>query len=209
MSGGNGSQLGPGLSREEAACLHALAAGRDAWQQFIRIYGSVINAEFARKQIYCKHTQADLLQELALKLVSHDCIIIRRFLERNTGLSFCAVLRPMITSIVIDEWRRWSHWRKIAFCEDEPTLRQLSAVKTDGDPALEIYREMRLISLLLKVCGTANKQGFLTMYLRFIDELPVELIGTRLGVSANAVSQRIAYYLKKLRKLGWSEVHDG
>ena len=209
MPGGNEKHTGTGLTLQEESCLRALIAGKDAWPDFIGIYSRFIYSELIKRQITNQQDQADLMQELALKLVSHDCVVIRRFLERASGFSFSAVLRPMIASIVIDEWRRGKRWCDVLLCEDEPTLQQLCRSDGDGDPAMELYREMRITSLLLKACGPSNRQCFLTMYLRYVDDLNVNQIGARLGLSANAVSQRLGYYSRKLKKLGWSEVQHG
>jgi RNA polymerase sigma factor (sigma-70 family) len=208
MAGGNVTQPGPGAPAEEIACLRALIAGQDMWPAFFKMFSRFIQAEFNKLGITRSHDQGDLLQELALKLCSHDLAIIRRFLLRDSGFSFRAILRTIIRSIVIDEWRKQAKWRKVVLCEDEPTLQQLCVYRADGDPARELYRETRLINLLLTACGHDNHQGYSIMSLRYVEGLSVDQIGARLGLRPNAVSQRIRYYLRKLRDFGWVEEHD-
>lgn len=208
MAGGNAAQTGSSALVIETDCLCALIAGKDAWPEFISIFSRFIYSELRSMGITDPHEQQDLLQELALKLYSHDCAIIRRFLLRNSGYSFRAVLRTIIRSIVIDEWRKHAKWRNVVFCEDEPTLQQLWASPVDSDPARALYREVRLASILLAACGRGNHQGFQVMSLRYLEGLSVDQIGMRLGMRPNAVSQRIRYYLRRLRELGWVEVRD-
>jgi RNA polymerase sigma factor (sigma-70 family) len=188
--------------------LCALISGRDVWPQFFKLFSRFIHAEMYRLGITNVHDQSDVLQELALKLCSHDCAIIRRFLLRDSGYSFRAVLRTVIRSIVIDEWRKFAKWRAVVLCEDEPALQQVCGGRTGGDPARELYREARLASLFITACGPGNPQGYSIMSLRYLEGISVEQIGERLGLKPNAVSQRIRYYLGKLRELGWVEVHD-
>jgi RNA polymerase sigma factor (sigma-70 family) len=197
-----------GSLEREYAVLSALCAGEDAWPEFLDLFISFIHHELAQAGIKPGHDQADLVQEIALKLVSRDFIIIRRFLKHDTGYSFKAVLRTIIRSTIIDQWRRNRRWRHVSL-DGEPALASLIASDGNPDPAFELYRESRLLSAFIYCTGSRDSVGFRALFLRFIEEQSVEEIGRELGLSANAVSQRLRYYLRKLRASDLTEVFGG
>ena len=69
------------------------------------------------------------------------------------------------------------------------------------DPAQNTERSQRLLSLLKQVSGSdENTMIYRMLYLRFVEQESVNSIARRLGMKPNTVTQRIRYYIKKLRE---------
>lgn len=187
---------------KENSCLAALCAGRDAWEEFLDLFDITLYCEFAALGIRPGAQRDDLLQELALKLLAHDWRIVRRHLAADHGCSFQAILRTVVRSIVIDEWRREQRWRQLADLADEAAPAELLNNVWALDPAEAYYRETRLASILAGVVRRDRRaDAFQLLYLRYVEGLPVNVIAGRLGLAPNAVSQRLRYYHRKLASI--------
>jgi len=182
----------------EWSCLDALTRGEDAWPRFMDLFGAFLFGELGRLEIGPGHDRDDLLQELALKLMASDWQIIRRHLDKHRGTTFRAVLRTVIRSIVVDEWRKKKRWRNQLPLDPEPSPAELLDSTWAEDPARALYRETRLICLLWQIIGNfTNVEVFRILYLRFVEGKSVTDIAGEIGVSPNTVSQRIRYYRQR------------
>jgi RNA polymerase sigma factor (sigma-70 family) len=181
-------------------CLATLAAGEDRWPDFWKIYGGFIVSELRKLDVVSYAERDDFFQELATKLVSHDYIIIKRFLEGEAELTFLPLLRTIIRSIVIDDWRRNKLWQGVALQSHWDDGQGFGAA-TGDDPADEHYKRTRLICIFEGISRTsADKHAFQVLQLRYIDDLPVKKIAKQIGISPNAVSQRLRVYHRRLRE---------
>lgn len=184
-------------SRQEV--LRALAAGHDRWPQFWQEFGKVILAEIKKYGVTNQQQREDLYQDLATKLISHDYLVIRSYLENDMGLPFSALLRTVIKSIVIDDWRRRRRWSRVLLDGSVEWAGNNGCLEGTDDPAGVLHRKTRLICLLGSLSDRLkDPSAFHIMYLRYLQENSVNSIAEHVGISPNAVSQRLRVYRRRL-----------
>jgi DNA-directed RNA polymerase specialized sigma24 family protein len=186
----------------EQACLEALIAGRDAWPEFWRMYGRLILWELRVLGITAPEEQQDLYHDLVLKLLDHDCRVLRDYLAAPQQDSFRALLRVITRHQGISRLRRPSRSRELPLLDAiaPPAAAQDTAAEWAGDPAQRYEAEQLLKALLKQAAGGAeNSEGYRIMHLRFCLQLSVNLIAAQMKLKPNAVTQRIRHYLKRLR----------
>jgi len=185
--------------REEHDCLHALISGTDAWPRFWDLFGDYVFYELRALAINDEYLREDIYHELVLKLIDRDFEVMRSFLERPRQYSFTALLRVMARNKAISHLRRQ---RRIVLVDDH----QHFAAASDGDgwggdPAANHEARQLLVAILHDACpGQENSEGFRIMYLRFVEQQSVNVIAAELRMKPNTVSQRIRYYLNRLRQ---------
>lgn len=179
-------------------CLQALAEGQDCWPQFWDLFGGFILFELRRIGVAKDQDRDDLYQELATKLIAHDYQVIRTFLAENTGLPFIALLRTVIRSIVIDDWRRKKRWREVQLLPDWE-VGQAPGAAPDANPAAVMHQSTRLTCIIEGLARElSDTYAFQVLHLRYVEEKPVNDIAKQLGLSPNAVSQRLRVYRRRL-----------
>jgi RNA polymerase sigma factor (sigma-70 family) len=185
----------------ERSCLQRLRAGADAWPEFLDLFGDFMYWEVAKYGINAGHDRDDLLQDIALKLMAHDWAIVRRHLEHHAEMTFLLVLRTIIRSCMVNMWRRSRRWREMEQLDAEPRLDEIMPAAWAGDPAAAVYRDVRLMCLLHDLAGSdRDGRSFRILFLRFVEGESVIDIARELGLSANAVTQRIRECLKRGRR---------
>jgi RNA polymerase sigma factor (sigma-70 family) len=186
----------------EQSCLRRLRAGEDAWPEFLDLFGELMYWEVAKYGICAGHDRDDLLQDIALKLMAHDWAIVARHLDHHAEMTFTIVLRTIIRSCMVNMWRRNKHWRETEQLEDEPPLADIIPCAWASDPALAVYRDVRLMCLLNDLAGNdRDGRNFRILLLRFVEHESVIDIAREMGLSANAVTQRIRECLKRGRRV--------
>jgi DNA-directed RNA polymerase specialized sigma24 family protein len=182
----------------EHRCLRRLAAGEDAWPEFLDLFGSFIYNELARMDVLPGHDREDILQAILIRLLGHDCIIIKRHLAAYAETPFWYVLRTIIKTCRITSLRQNRRWRELAALDDEPELNSADLNELTDDPALRLNRDMRLTCLLQDLAQPDRKgENFQILYLRFIEDESVSNIAGRMRLSPNAVTQRLRHCLKR------------
>lgn len=190
----------------EHSCLQRLRAGEDAWPEFLDLFGGLMYWEVAKHGVIAGHDRDDLLQDVALKLMAHDWAIVQRHLENHSEMTFSLVLRTIIRSCLINMWRRNKRWREMAQLDDEPQLDEIAAPTWACNPAQSVYRDVRLMCWLQDLAGSdRDGRNYRILYLRFIEDESVTDIAGMLGLSANAVTQRIRECLKRGRRAPGAE----
>lgn len=186
---------------DEHQCLRRLAAGADAWPEFLDLFGVFTYSELAGYGIAAGHDRDDLLQEIACKLMHNEWAILRRHLAVYPDVTFRIVLRTIIRSCLVNLWRRNKRWRALEVLADEPVVDELIDTNWATDPALAVYREVRLACLLQEIAGQdRDGRNYQILCLRIIEGESVIKIAGRLGLSANAVSQRLRECLQRGRR---------
>lgn len=187
----------------ENACLRALTAGEDDWPRFMQLFGKCIYIELTLHGVPAGDQRDDILQELALRLMEHDWRIIRRFIKRDLGYSFKALLRKVINAAVQNYRRRHRNWNQKVALEST----QFDRAQDHGDPARIAENKARESALLLKVIGdNDNQEAYRILYLRFIEGESVNDIARELESTPNAISQRLRYYRQRARAILGREV---
>jgi DNA-directed RNA polymerase specialized sigma24 family protein len=183
---------------DEHRCLRRLAAGEDAWSEFLELFGGFTHNELARMDVLPGHDREDILQEILIRLLRHDCAIIKRHLAEYASTPFWYVLRTIIKTCRINSLRSGRRWRELEALDDEPMLDAVSNNELANDPALRVYRDVRLTCLLQDLAQPDRKgKNFQMLYLRFVEDESVSNIAGRLRLSPNAVTQRLKHCLKR------------
>jgi RNA polymerase sigma factor (sigma-70 family) len=200
----------PAVLADEHRCLRRLIAGADAWPEFLDLFGAFIYKELAQFGLYAGHDRDDLLQELACKLIAREWAILQRHLSAYEDVSFRLVLRTIIRSCLVNHWRRNKRWQALEALADEPSAAELIDTSWAADPALAAYRDVRLMCLLHDIAGLdRDGRNYRILFLRIIEGESVIEIAGRLGLSANAVSQRLRECLRRGRiRLDASKLAD-
>lgn len=186
------------LSREQA-CLKSLCSGEDAWSEFWALFGHIIAAEVGSFDGKLESLVDDVFQVLVLKLMAGRFQILRRHLSQSPQRSFGALLRKIVRNLLIDELRRMRRRGETDLYGGE--LRALGNLlpATRNRPKPVEARDT-VITLFEAVAGSdRNSPGFQILYLRFLEGESVISIAEATGLKPNAVSQRIRYYLQKIR----------
>ena len=194
--------LGFGRTGEEWRCLRQLLAGADAWPRFWDLFGRVILAELKQLGLSEPPERDDVFQELALKLLGDDLRIIRNYVSQPKRASFAALLRVVVRNLALDYLRRRERRAALPLLERDGEEGEGGAITTGGwagDPGANLNGK-RLPELLRRVTGgNGESESYRIMYLRFVEQEDVNLIAERCGLKPNTVTQRIRYYLAKLR----------
>lgn len=180
----------------ELTCLQALLNGDDAWDEFWDLFSVAAIRELALLPIPAELRQ-DVLQNLVAKLLASRCQPIRDYLTNPQRASFKCLLRVMVRCCGIDLLRRAKAKHEIPLVHAELPVRAAEA--WGGDPDRHHAQESQLTELLRHAAGNADKAGFTIMYLRFVEGYSVLEIARKLKMRENTVTQRIRYYLQRLR----------
>lgn len=183
---------------EELAHLQLLITGRDGWPRFWQLFGRVILWELTRLGIHDDALQQDIFQDLVLKLLESDYQVLRRFLAQPRDEPFSAYVRVMARHLAISILRK--RGREVS-CDMAalPSLDQHPAPWA-VDPAHQHEAKQAMSALLRHASGGDREStGFQLLYLRFVEQLSVNVVAERLNMKPNTVSQRIKYYLARLR----------
>ena len=182
----------------EYNCLNDLIAGCDAWQQFWRLFGHFILYELKQLDITDQQLREDIYHELVLKIIQQDFRPLRAFIDDPKQNSFAAYLRVIARHLAISYLRK--HSRVVLLDPQQLCTDWTSNSDWSGDPALRYSEQQLCESLFEQVCGGGDHSaGFQIMHLRFVQQLSVNAIATRMRMKPNTVSQRIRYYLRRLR----------
>ncbi len=184
---------------EEYNCLCDLIAGRDAWQQFWRLFGRFVLYELQQLQITDQQLREDIYHELVLKIIQQDYRPLRIFTDNPKQHSFAAYLRVMARHLAISHLRKQS---RTVLLDPQQICTDWTASSAWGcDPARQHTGQQFWVSLLEHVCSKSrHADGFRIMYLRYVDQESVNDIARRMRMKPNTVSQRINYYLRRLRE---------
>ena len=185
----------------ERECLVGLVEGEDEWGKFWDLFGRLVLYELKRFDIVSGSYQEDIFQDLALLLMRNEHQVIRQYLECPRCESFAGLLRVMVRNLAITYLRRHRLWSRITQTTAEAAPFQDETGEWARDPAQNTERSQRLLALLKQVSGSdENTMIYRMLYLRFVDQESVNTIARRLGMKPNTVTQRIRYYIKKLRE---------
>lgn len=196
------------MDERELRCLERLVAGEDAWAEFWEIFGRLIAGEVSAFNGHLESLVDDVFQMLVLKLMSGGFSIIRRHLRQSPGRSFGALLRRIVRNLLIDELRRMKRRGETDLFDGQLSLlgSLLPDHRSGENP--DSSRE-RLARLFQAVAGDApDSVGFRILHLRFLGGESVISIAEQTGLKPNSVSQRIRYYLRKIREHHLEEIRD-
>jgi RNA polymerase sigma factor (sigma-70 family) len=183
---------------EERTHLTQLVQGTDGWPRFWQLFGRVILWELRRLNITDDALQQDIFQELVLKLLDDDYKVIRHFLQQPRSEPFTAYVRVMARHLAISLLRK--RGREVPCDMAAQPCESSSPAAWAQDPARKYELEQSLAALLCHASnGDEKSAGFQIMYLRFVEQLSVNAVADRLRMKPNTVSQRIKYYLTRLR----------
>lgn len=195
---------GDGKEREAEllACLRSIVAGQDAWPEFWELTGRIILTELHRLGINLEFERDDILQDIALVLLRDDCRFIREHLEHHQHEPFSAYLRITARHTAINYLRKQKRAVSIEYFDGVPADSLESKSKWGMNPSISLEEQLALKALLEQSTGgRGNQLGYQIMYLRFVERASVNQIAERLRMQPNSVSQRIRYYLQRLRTL--------
>jgi RNA polymerase sigma factor (sigma-70 family) len=188
--------LGEWDRERELRCLNLLVAGKDAWREFYALYGHFMAIQLRESGVDRPQDREDVYQDVVLKLLGDERRVLRRFLEADSGLSFSTLLRTVVRSAVIDRYRRARFWRNAWFFPS-------SEVPHAGHsgPERDLLREVRLHCMFTSLAQRMKDQTvYQVLSLRYITGNSVNGIAVEMGLSPNAVSQRLRVYQRRLRQ---------
>lgn len=193
-----------GQAVAEHNCLRELIAGKDAWPRFWDLFGRVILSELKRLGLAEPPARDELFQELALKLLRDEMQIIRDYVRHAQQDSFAALLRVILRNMALDYLRFNNRRACLPLYEPDGSvaagLNADGAAKGNAGPESVLDRQ-QLQELLCRVTGgDRTSDSYRIMYLRYVEHEDVNLIAQRFALKPNTVSQRIKYYLEKLRE---------
>jgi RNA polymerase sigma factor (sigma-70 family) len=143
----------------------------------------------------------DILQDVVLKLIANENRAVRRFLANPQSTSFAAYLRVVVKNAALTHLKLIHRLEGTSELHEETVEYSQNSQEWSQDPAIRLERNVSLDSRLLAVTGNdRSSEAYQILYLRFVDNQQVNVIARKLGMKPNTVSQRIKYYLLKLRE---------
>lgn len=140
----------------------------------------------------------DVYQELIIKLMREDFTVIRNHLRGYSQNSFRTLLAKIIVSVARDKVTGRGK-RKPIFSLEERSEAGWTPVSRDASPEELQFRERGFLHLLNLIgANVGDERNLRILVLRYAHGLSVNEVARVVGLSPNAIAQRIRYMKKKV-----------